>query len=292
MLMNKDLLIDGKRYISASRASKKYGYTQDHIGALVRTNKILGKMMGRSWYVDPDSLLRYRELGRKKSKLSSKSIGLLRGAPKVNPFGNLDLKSIETLPTQKQPTMPVSRQSLNFTECPPLPKSAVIKSSQKIRRIRPSKAQKVFIFSSLFLLVATFTFLIEKKQVELNQIGTNKIENIANVQKTISASTGSDFFAVIENVFLSYVRMFDSSNKDAVVDPKVVTAGTSDKKGVVVLPGGNHNEAVARVKSAFSDDVSVSIDPSGDSGVVTPNFRSGGDIENYTFVLVPVYPQK
>ncbi len=67
MLMELDILTNGKEYISASRASEKTGYASDYIGQLARAGKIAGKLIGRTWYVDLDALLehkRTRQLGR------------------------------------------------------------------------------------------------------------------------------------------------------------------------------------------------------------------------------------
>jgi hypothetical protein len=70
MLMNNDLLVDGKKYISAIRASKKIDYSSDYIGQLCRAGKISGKLIGKTWYVDFESLLEHRRAkkprGRKK----------------------------------------------------------------------------------------------------------------------------------------------------------------------------------------------------------------------------------
>ncbi|MFZ2049130.1 MAG: hypothetical protein WAV25_02455, partial [Minisyncoccia bacterium] len=54
--MNKDYFAEEAKYISAKVASKKTGYAQDHIGALVRSGKVSGKKIGRAWFVDLESL--------------------------------------------------------------------------------------------------------------------------------------------------------------------------------------------------------------------------------------------
>ena len=67
--MESPILFDGKEYISASRASKKIGYASDYIGQLCRAKKIPGRLIGRTWYVDLDSLVEHkknRQYGRKK----------------------------------------------------------------------------------------------------------------------------------------------------------------------------------------------------------------------------------
>ena len=54
-----ELTIAGKRYISARRAAREHRYHSDYIGQLVRAEKIVGQKVGRSWYVEEESLLCY-----------------------------------------------------------------------------------------------------------------------------------------------------------------------------------------------------------------------------------------
>jgi hypothetical protein len=54
-----ELTIAGKRYISARRAAREHRYHSDYIGQLVRANKVLGQKVGRSWYVEEESLVNY-----------------------------------------------------------------------------------------------------------------------------------------------------------------------------------------------------------------------------------------
>jgi hypothetical protein len=51
-----ELEISGKRYISTRRAAKEYGYHSDYIGQLIRGKKLLGRKVGRSWYVELETL--------------------------------------------------------------------------------------------------------------------------------------------------------------------------------------------------------------------------------------------
>ncbi len=54
-----ELEISGKRYISTKRAGKDHKYHADYIGQLIRAKKVEGQKVGRSWYVDADSLAAY-----------------------------------------------------------------------------------------------------------------------------------------------------------------------------------------------------------------------------------------
>ncbi len=51
-----ELEIGGKRYISSRRAAKEHKYHIDYIGQLIRAGRVMGKKVGRSWYVEEQSL--------------------------------------------------------------------------------------------------------------------------------------------------------------------------------------------------------------------------------------------
>jgi hypothetical protein len=51
---------DGKDYISASRAAKLSGYTQDYVGQLARAGKVLSRQIGNRWYVEKDGLFSHK----------------------------------------------------------------------------------------------------------------------------------------------------------------------------------------------------------------------------------------
>jgi hypothetical protein len=62
-----EVTIGGIKYLPASKLAKEYRYTSDYIGQLCRSKKIDAQLVGRSWYVNPESLLNH-----KKSRYSSK----------------------------------------------------------------------------------------------------------------------------------------------------------------------------------------------------------------------------
>jgi excisionase family DNA binding protein len=47
--------------ISTSEAAKRYGYTQDHLGHLLRKGTLIGCIMGRDWFINEASLEKYVE---------------------------------------------------------------------------------------------------------------------------------------------------------------------------------------------------------------------------------------
>src|SRR3989338_10987247 len=54
-----ELEIAGRRYLSTRRAAKEHKYTPDYVGQLIRGGKVVGKKVGRSWYVEEASLNAY-----------------------------------------------------------------------------------------------------------------------------------------------------------------------------------------------------------------------------------------
>ncbi len=54
-----ELEIDGKKYLSSKRAAREHKYHIDYIGQLIRAGKVVGKKVGRSWYVEAESLRSY-----------------------------------------------------------------------------------------------------------------------------------------------------------------------------------------------------------------------------------------
>ena len=54
-----EIELEGRKYISARKAAKQYGYTADYIGQLIRSGKLLGRKIGKGWFVEGVSLEAY-----------------------------------------------------------------------------------------------------------------------------------------------------------------------------------------------------------------------------------------
>ena len=50
-----------KEYVKASAIAKQFKYTQDYVGQLCRNDKVDARLVGRVWYVNPDSVIDYRK---------------------------------------------------------------------------------------------------------------------------------------------------------------------------------------------------------------------------------------
>lgn len=50
-----------KEYLKASEVAKRFRYTQDYVGQLCRSKKVDARLVGRTWYVEPESVTEYRK---------------------------------------------------------------------------------------------------------------------------------------------------------------------------------------------------------------------------------------
>ncbi|MEZ4103663.1 MAG: hypothetical protein R3B60_00025 [Candidatus Paceibacterota bacterium] len=64
--------VNGKEYIKATVLAKKFKYTTDYVGQLCRKNKVEAELVGRSWYVNLDSLEKHKKSRYKKVRENDK----------------------------------------------------------------------------------------------------------------------------------------------------------------------------------------------------------------------------
>ena len=50
------IVLQGKPHVPAKQAAREFNYTPDYIGQLIRGGKVSGQKIGRSWYVDLETL--------------------------------------------------------------------------------------------------------------------------------------------------------------------------------------------------------------------------------------------
>lgn len=75
-LRMEEISVKGEKYVKATILAKKFGYTSDYLGQLCRGEQVKSVLVGRSWYVNEDSLRAHRQ-GRYRST-STKSKETLR----------------------------------------------------------------------------------------------------------------------------------------------------------------------------------------------------------------------
>ncbi|MEM9336886.1 MAG: hypothetical protein AAGA35_03465 [Patescibacteria group bacterium] len=55
------VVIDGITYEKAAKVAKQFRYTKDYIGQLCRSGKVDAKLIGRSWFVNPETLTEHKK---------------------------------------------------------------------------------------------------------------------------------------------------------------------------------------------------------------------------------------
>lgn len=251
--MSVDLYLDEKMFISVKRASKETGYSQDYIGQLSRKGKIPAKLVGRSWFVNIDSLLNHKDsvegrIQRKNSVVSNKV------------ENNTDL----------------GMKSTYLTE-PDLPKLVEKSNAKNFLNIRTDK----YLIGSAAL-VAAFAF-VGGAYSWLSYLNPNLITKIDSGIVAYYESTVS-FVSEAKLAFgrFNLAQVRSSQSGDSV-----------SQEGLVVIPESvDQQERVDLVKQNFSDDVEVYFDEDNQSGVIRPVFKSAAVPEDYAFVMVPIKTKK
>ncbi len=89
--MEGEIVLGDQKYISSKRLSKHTHYTHDYISRLCREEKIKGKLIGRNWFVIPESLLMHEKLAKenntkrgKSSYLNYKAVGKTKNTQKIS----------------------------------------------------------------------------------------------------------------------------------------------------------------------------------------------------------------
>ena len=54
--MSDEIFFDGVRYISAGEAGELAGFTRDYVARLCKDGRLVGKRIGKQWYVSQGSI--------------------------------------------------------------------------------------------------------------------------------------------------------------------------------------------------------------------------------------------
>ena len=72
----KKISFGNKEYVKASEVAKRFRYTQDYVGQLCRAKKVDARLVGRTWFVDPDSVAAYRKTKHSTQKGTATNVSL------------------------------------------------------------------------------------------------------------------------------------------------------------------------------------------------------------------------
>jgi hypothetical protein len=66
------LTLNGRTYVKASKAARDLGYTSDYVGQLCRGGTVDAHLVGRTWYVNPDTLGAHRVEKKRNARVKAR----------------------------------------------------------------------------------------------------------------------------------------------------------------------------------------------------------------------------
>ncbi len=104
----KGISINGVEYLPASALAKQFRYTTDYIGQLCRAKKVDAQLVGRSWYVNPESLTNHKKARYTKVSINENT---------SNSASEITLSRLDVEPVIAKNTIKMSRETgANFAK--------------------------------------------------------------------------------------------------------------------------------------------------------------------------------
>lgn len=324
--MNSELNFDGKKYISARRASEICGYSSDYIGQLCRKGSLDCRRVGRVWFVEEISLNSHQVEAAKKPR---ERIAIYQKHQKENEVAT----SPVITPVLEETIQAQPNEIFHFWGGAKDVSPSDYVDEVKDKAEASSFALKVGSgFATILVVIFLFPFIqnisLPTQHLALSQSISEKI--VAPTLALLDIPTTPEKEAVlVANVFSNgteFASEYFSHLPESIHNLKLhthsitlrmyhtlslATRATSDRmkkfarlssgekethevvdrSGIVVVPSTGSDEKDERVKKyikdSFSDEVDVMLDGTGKSGAIKPEFRSGRD-DKYIFVTVPV----
>jgi hypothetical protein len=197
MLMELDIFSNSAGYISASRASVKTGYASDYIGQLCRLEKIPGKLIGRTWYVDLAALIEYKKLraeAKRKDGKSSDVIKLMQHEARgVTPLTTLIKKTPFAYSADERSLFPKpSRRQTNIT------RTKIKKKHSLVIGATLAFSFALLISHSSFLITEPGQSSFDDRLVTALVLATDLTTESASIENFIQKSSFSDLVSAIK----------------------------------------------------------------------------------------------
>ncbi|HEY4482624.1 MAG TPA: hypothetical protein VI953_00415 [Candidatus Paceibacterota bacterium] len=299
---DKPLIVGGKSYISSKRAATEFGYTNDYVGQLSRSNKISSMMVGRDRFIDYSSIATYADRAKQVRSVEIPKPPVVEkaekvGAPGLDPrhlfVGGAMLVGLLLFFT----VTPLGRSGAqNMISLLPQ-EFAVSTSIDEQASAISSLGQKSDAIYLGFLsgidksLVSLWSALRDKVLAILapffgdttseTKVVVKGVTTIKELPSTTSGLSVEDVRTIATEVANQEIaKTIDYSSRPAGLNTGVVTIPSS---------GNSQSDAAITqtVKDSFSDQVNVTLDASRSSGIITPVFKNPTD-DRYLFVVVPV----
>lgn len=299
-----EILFQGEKYISSSRASEISGYAKDYIGQLCRGNEIKCQRVGRGWFINTDDLfLHIKKSPRRNHKKLNKEI--------------IQISSKWTHFLSWGYSLSRSRFKFNFAKykesvLPALGLIFIIAMAmglhtygKQVAGVTQKLSKEIYAIckdpTRIGDSLVSFSITASNKTIVLSkEISEIKPEDISQSLFYTSRFINSflkdikDSFVMFPQNLKEIVRDFFDiyKEKTIIVKEKGDFEKPKMRDGLVVIPGTKDEDRIKTIKDSFSDEIIVKPDDEvGDSGIIQPVFRKGKGDE-YIYIMVPAKEQK
>jgi hypothetical protein len=275
--MEKEIVLEGKVYITANEAARLTGYTNDYIGQLCRGGKVEGKVIGRTRYVCRESLDVYDEESKRAVRAGRHRSGSACKASSVSDTPNA------AAPINHEREYVFSKQGIVSHGL-----HGVGRTLGMIVGIATLFVGMIFLpgmfarTTTLFSDTATLS-VYEEKLIA----GSGAFPEVVRAYIELGVWSAYRFLSTVGEM----TRETISYGMLAVNGLFPEGGERGEREGMVVVPSlgsdEENRELEMRVRSSFSDEVEISLNENGDSGVIRPVFKSSKEDE-YMFIMVPL----
>jgi len=198
------VILDGVQYIKATEAAKQFDYTSDYVGQLCRGKKVVARLVGRTWFVNPESLQEHKDGARPgKPKTAADDANEPQDAAESVTINRRDVEPVltgkATRSLQSEPAAPESptTRSVRYeTDAeslyPPLQKSPSGKPPRRLaieyhngRRVKVKGPKKQARFAPTDLPDVALSGTLEVTEIEVESSDTAlKNKDISSEQKS------------------------------------------------------------------------------------------------------------
>ena len=257
--MSSSIQFQGKQYLSSKEAGSISGYTNDYISRLAREGKIDATRVGTQWFVEPKSLdaflqnaLKVREARKEMLRAERKKERTTFALP-----GTPVLARAMSMPS------PLSARPFDFSG-------------------EHSAAHQTALLAVLSGVALATIFVLLPTTIS-SQNTASLVSGVQRLGSVASLNFELPYFSVLEDMIS--LRWF--GGLFAVTEVPASQSAAGDLEGIVVMPSTTPEKTLAAVRNSFSDNVEVSLDKGGRSGVIKPVFKEGVG-NTYRFVMVPL----
>lgn len=264
--MSSSIHFEGKNYLSSKEAGRISGYTNDYISRLAREAKIDARRVGTQWFVEPKSLDSFLQNAQKVREARKESLRAERQKERTN----FSLSATPVFARTMQMPSPVPVRPFNF--------SAEESTAHQTALLAVLSGVAV---AALFVLLPP-TMSGENTASFASAVG--RLQGAAMLDGMLprfSMSVISDISAMLSS------RFFGGLFVTTAVPSAASHQAQDDLEGVVVMPSTTPEKTLESVRNSFSDNVEVTLDKGGRSGIIKPVFKEGVG-NTYRFVMVPL----